>query len=37
MSTKTKEAPATKIVTGPVRLSYAHIWEPVAIEEGAKN
>lgn len=25
----------TKVVTGKVRLSYAHIWEPKAIEEGA--
>lgn len=35
MSTTTpKEAPATKMVTGLVRLSYLHIWEAVAIEEG---
>lgn len=25
---------ATKVVTGKARLSYAHIWEPQAIEEG---
>jgi hypothetical protein len=31
---ETKTA-STKVVTGLVRLSYAHIWEPVAIEEGA--
>ena len=34
MSTEAKTA-STKVVTGLVRLSYAHIWEPVAIEEGA--
>ena len=26
----------TKVVTGVERLSYAHVWEPVAITEGAK-
>ena len=26
----------TKIVTTPVRISYAHIFEPVSIVEGAK-
>jgi hypothetical protein len=30
-----KSAPTTKVITGTVRLSYAHVWEPVAIEEGA--
>ncbi len=30
----TKNDSPTKIVTGLVRLSYLHIWEPVAIEEG---
>jgi hypothetical protein len=25
----------TQITTGVVRLSYAHVWEPVAIEDGA--
>ena len=25
---------STKVVTGEVRLSYAHIWKPVAISEG---
>lgn len=25
----------TKVVTGKVRFSYAHVWEPKAIEEGA--
>jgi hypothetical protein len=29
------KAQTTKVVIGPVRLSYAHIWEPCAIEEGA--
>lgn len=24
----------TKVITGTVRLSYAHVWEPYAIEEG---
>lgn len=31
------EAKATKIVIGPVRLSYEHIWEPSAIEEGQEK
>ena len=26
----------TKVVTGVVRLSYCHLWEPAAITEGAK-
>lgn len=26
----------TKVVTGVVRLSYTHVWEPAAITEGAK-
>lgn len=34
MSTTTQVAPATKVVTGLVRFSYARVWEPVAIEEG---
>lgn len=33
MSTTTA-APDTKVVTGKVRFSYAHVWEAVAIEEG---
>lgn len=33
MNTTTSAAP-TKVITGPVRFSYMHIWEPVAIEEG---
>ena len=24
---------ATKVVTGKVRLSYAHVWEPVSIND----
>lgn len=32
MSTETQ--PSTKVVTGLVRFSYLHVWEPVAIEEG---
>lgn len=34
MGTTTKEAPATKVVTGLVRFSYLHVWEAVAIDEG---
>lgn len=34
MSTTTAVAPDTKVVTGKVRLSYVHVWEAVAIEEG---
>lgn len=37
MSTTTSEAPKTKIVTGEVRLSYASLWEPTAMEEGQKK
>lgn len=33
MSTKT-ETLSTKVVTGKVRFSYLHVWEPTAIEEG---
>jgi hypothetical protein len=29
-----KEALATKVITGKCRLSYLHVFEPVAIEEG---
>jgi hypothetical protein len=34
MNTKTvtKDEQATKIVIGPVRLSYVHVWEPYAME-----
>jgi len=34
MSTTVKTANPTKVVTGKVRLSYAHLLEPSAIEEG---
>ena len=34
MSNTTTQAPSTKVVTGLVRLSYFHGWEPVALEEG---
>ena len=27
----------TKVVTGIVRLSYANVWEPKAVTEGAKE
>lgn len=27
----------TKVVTGKVRLSYAHIWEPAAVKDGEKK
>jgi hypothetical protein len=27
---------STKVVIGPVRLSYLHVWEPKAIEEGGE-
>jgi hypothetical protein len=30
----TTEAPSTKVVTGVVRASYLHIWEPSAVNEG---
>ena len=29
--TKTKAMPANKVVTGEVRFSYAHVWEPDSI------
>lgn len=28
---------STKVVTGKVRFSYAHVWEPAAIEEGQEK
>jgi hypothetical protein len=39
MSTTTTAATAanTKVIVGPVRFSYAHIWEPSAIEEGQEK
>ena len=27
---------AVKVITGKTRLSYAHVWEPVAQNEGQK-
>lgn len=27
----------TKVITGKVRLSYAHIWEPASVEEGGEK
>lgn len=35
MATPTKPATPTKVVTGRVRFSYAHVFKPQAIEEGA--
>jgi hypothetical protein len=32
MSTTTAQEQSTKIVIGPVRLSYLHVWEPSAME-----
>lgn len=34
MSTTTTQEQTTKLVIGPVRLSYLHVWEPAAVEEG---
>ena len=31
------ENPATKVVTGKVRFSYLHVWEPAAVEEGSQK
>lgn len=37
MSTTTKSpVSATKVITGKVRFSYAHIWEATAVDEGQK-
>ena len=37
-TTATKEAPATKVITGLARLSYVHVWEPSAVnDEGEKK
>ncbi|MBS1776006.1 MAG: DUF2815 family protein [Bacteroidetes bacterium] len=35
MSTQANVAQPTKVITGQVRLSYCHIFEPSAIDEGA--
>lgn len=37
MSTTTEKAPSTKVVTSLVRFSYAHVFEPQAIEEGQEK
>lgn len=41
MSTETKSPvkpmPATKVITGVVRLSYLHVWEPKAVQEGQEK
>lgn len=37
MGTTTQEAPKTKVITGLVRFSYLHVWEPTAIEEGQEK
>lgn len=38
MSTQAQtKSPNTKVVTGKVRFSYAHIWEPHAIQEGQEK
>ena len=34
MATKNKN---TKVITGKVRLSYAHVWEPVSINGGEEK
>jgi hypothetical protein len=34
MSTTTQAPASTKVVTGLVRFSYLHVWEPTAIQEG---
>ncbi len=37
MSTETKEQSLTKVTTGKVRLSYASVWHPTAVEEGGEK
>jgi hypothetical protein len=37
MSTVTTEAPKTKVITGKVRFSYLHVWEPSAIDEAQEK
>lgn len=34
MTTATNTIPATKVVTGEVRFSYMHVWEPASINGG---
>jgi hypothetical protein len=31
------ENQATKVITGKVRFSYLHVWEPAAVEEGSQK
>lgn len=35
--TTTTQTASTKVVTGIVRLSYLHVWEPTAIDEGQEK
>ena len=35
--TTTTATPSTKVVTGVVRASYLHIWEPSAVQEGQEK
>lgn len=37
MSNATTEIQSTKVVTGQVRFSYLHIWEPSAVNEGQEK
>lgn len=37
MSTKTAETTATKVITGKVRFSYLHVFEPTAVSEGQEK
>lgn len=37
MNTTTTENQSTKVVTGLVRASYLHIWEPSAVQEGQEK
>ena len=34
MATLSEQVQSTKVVTGIVRLSYCHLWEPTSVEEG---
>jgi len=36
-TTAPNPAQSTKVVTGVVRFSYVHVWEPTAIEEGGEK
>lgn len=37
MSTTTTAPASAKVVTGIVRFSYAHVWEPKAVEDGGEK